>query len=98
MAPARLYTCIEYVTVTEDRYLMLDATEGTTKSMGHLQWDSLEWFAWLEMLVSFYFTGKRGCFTVRKDQKKCGYGYWYVYCKHQKKLFISYLGTTKKLT
>ena len=83
MSRARLYTCIEYVTATEDRYVMLDATEGATKSMGHLQRDSPEWFAWLETLVSFHFTGKCGGFTARKDQKK---------------LFISYLGTTEKLT
>ncbi len=97
MSRARLYTCIEYVTATEDRYVMLDATEGATKSMGHLQRDSPEWFAWLETLVSFHFTGKCGCFTARKDQKKRGHGYWYAYRKYQKKLFISYLGTTEKL-
>ncbi len=89
---------IEYVTATEDRYVVLDATEGTAKSMGHLKRDSPEWFAWLEKLVSFHFTGKHGSFTARKDQKKRGKGYWYAYRKHQKKLFIGYLGTTAKLT
>ena len=56
------------------------------------------WFAWLETLGSFHFTGKQGLFTARKDQKKRGKGYWYAYRKHQKRLFISYLGTTEKLT
>jgi hypothetical protein len=98
MPQPRLYTRIEYVTATEDRYMMLDATEGTAKSMAHLQRDSPEWFAWLEMLISFHFTGKQGSFTARKDQKKRGKGYWYAYRKSQKRLFISYLGTTEKLT
>ncbi len=98
MPGERLYTRIEYVRATEDRYILLDATEGTIKSMEHLERDTPEWFAWLETLRSFHFTGKQGLFTARKDQKKRGKGYWYAYRKHQKRLFISYLGITEKLT
>ncbi len=100
MPQPRLYTRIEYIKATEDRYLLLDANneEGRATSMDHLQYDSPEWFAWLETLTSFHFAGKQGFFTARKDQKKRGKGYWYAYRKHRNKLFISYLGTTERLT
>src|SRR6266567_463936 len=85
MPQPRLYTRIEYIKATEDRYLLLDANneEGRATSMDHLQYDSPEWFAWLETLTSFHFAGKQGFFTARKDRNK---------------LFISYLGTTERLT
>jgi hypothetical protein len=100
MPEPRLYTRIEYIQATTDRYLLLDANneEGRARSMDHLECNTPEWFAWLETLRSFHFAGKHGSFTARKDQKKRGAGYWYAYRKHQNKLLISYLGTTAKLT
>ena len=98
--PPRLWTRIEYVKATEDRYLLLDANneEERARSMDHLERDSPEWFAWLSTLPSFHFAGKQGSYTARKDQKKRGAGYWYAYRKHQNKLLVSYLGTTNQLT
>ncbi len=98
--PPRLWTRIEYVKATADRYLLFDANneEGKARSMDHLERDTPEWFAWLSTLPSFHFAGKQGSYTARKDQKKRGAGYWYAYRKHRNKLLISYLGTTDQLT
>jgi hypothetical protein len=98
--PPRLWTRIEYIKATEDRYMLLDANneEGRARSMDHLERDTPEWFAWLSTLPSFHFAGKQGSYTARKDQKKRGAGYWYAYRRHRNKLLISYLGTTDQLT
>ena len=60
--------------------------------------DSPEWFAWLEQVSSFAFSGKSGHYTARKETKQRGALYWYAYRKTQGKLAKKYLGKTADLT
>src|SRR5260370_40149891 len=76
MPQPRLYTRIEYIQATEDRYLVLDANnqEGRATSMDHLQRDSPQWFAWLERLPSFHFAGKQGVLYGTERSEETGKG------------------------
>jgi hypothetical protein len=98
MAQNRLQNLIEHVTGTENRYLFMDATEGTARSRQQLIPDSPEWFIWLAGLPSFHFHGKQGHFTARQERKPRGETYWYAYRKAHNLQHKRYLGTTEKLT
>ena len=41
--------------------------------------ESPEWFAWLDQVPSFAFSGKSGHYTARKEAKQRGGCYWYAY-------------------
>ena len=41
--------------------------------------DSPEWFAWLDQVSSFAFSGKTGHYTARKETKQRGDRYWSAY-------------------
>jgi hypothetical protein len=96
MPRPRLYNLIEHITGTENRYLFMDALEGTAQARV-LQSDSPEWFAWLAQLPSFHFKGKSGHFTARSEHKRHR-NYWYAYRKAHQQIYKRYLGTTDKLT
>jgi hypothetical protein len=98
VAQHRLYNLIEHVAGTENRYLFMDALEGTMQARTHLAPDSPEWFAWLSRLGSFHFQGKHGHFTARHERKQRGDTYWYAYLKARRHRLKRYLGTTSKLT
>jgi len=96
MPRPRLYNLIEHITGTENRYLFMDALEGTAQARV-LQPDSPEWFAWLAQLPSFHFKGKSGHFTARSEHKRHN-DYWYAYRKEHRQIYKRYLGATDKLT
>jgi hypothetical protein len=96
MPRPRLYNFIEYIRGTENRYLFMDALEGTVQARS-LQPDSREWFAWLAQLPSFHFKGKSGHFTARAEHKRNN-NYWYAYRKEHRQIYKRYLGATDKLT
>ncbi len=98
MAQSRLYNLIEYLTGTENRYLLMQEIEGSARAKGDLIPDSQEWFAWLAELGSFHFKGKQGHFTARQERKPRGETYWYAYRKIRQHQHKRYLGTTEKLT
>ncbi len=60
--------------------------------------DSPEWFAWLDQVSSFAFSGKRGHYTARKEVKQRGDRYWYAYLATGERLTKKYLGKTADLT
>jgi hypothetical protein len=94
MAQHRLDTLIEYITGTENRYLLFEGGKGAQRFAP----DSPDWFAWLAQLNSFHFQGKSGHFTARQERKQRGDTYWYAYRKAHKTRLKRYLGTTEKLT
>ena len=63
----------------------------------HIVLDSPTWFAWLDQVPSFAFTGQSGSFTARKETRH-GDVYWYAYLRKGEKLAKKYLGTTSGLT
>jgi hypothetical protein len=98
MTQHRLYNLIEHLAGTDNRYLLMDATEGNARSRSQLVPDSPDWFAWLAGLSSFHFKGKGGHFTARQERKQRRETYWYAYRKAHKRRLKRYLGTTGKLT
>jgi LuxR family maltose regulon positive regulatory protein len=60
--------------------------------------DSPAWFAWLERVSSFAFSGKSGHYTARKEAKQRGDRYWYAYLATGERLTKKYLGKTADLT
>jgi DNA-binding CsgD family transcriptional regulator len=54
--------------------------------------ESAAWFAQLDQVSSFPFSGKRGHYTTRKEAKQCGDRYWYNYLATGKRLTKKYLG------
>ncbi len=60
--------------------------------------DSPEWFAWLDQVSSFAFSGKSGHCTARKETKQRGDFYWYAYLARGTHLIKKYLGKTSDLT
>src|SRR2546423_6263372 len=76
MPRARLEHVIEHLRGTENRYQIF--TGGNAHRFAP---DSAEWFAWLDTLSSFHFTGKHGHLTARQERKPSGEGFWYAYLK-----------------
>jgi LuxR family maltose regulon positive regulatory protein len=60
--------------------------------------DSQEWFAWLDQVSSFAFSGKSGHFTARKEAKQRGNRYWSAYHATGTQLTKKYLGKSADLT
>ena len=60
--------------------------------------ESPAWFAWLDQVSSFAFSGKSGHYTARKEAKQRGSGYWSAYLDTGEKLTKKYLGKTTSLT
>jgi LuxR family maltose regulon positive regulatory protein len=60
--------------------------------------ESPAWFAWLDQVSSFAFSGKSGHFTARKEAKQRGDRYWSAYLTAGEHLTKKYLGKTTDLT
>jgi LuxR family maltose regulon positive regulatory protein len=60
--------------------------------------DSPAWFAWLDQVASFAFSGKSGHFTARKEAKQRGDRYWYAYLTTGQQLTKKYLGKSADLS
>ena len=60
--------------------------------------DSPEWFAWLDQVSSFAFSGKTGHYTARKETKQRGDRYWSAYLAMGEQLTKKYLGKTADVT
>ena len=56
-----------------------------------------EWFDWLRDARSFTFTGARGTFTARHEERS-GSRFWYAYRRKDSKLRKVYLGRAAELT
>jgi predicted ATPase/DNA-binding CsgD family transcriptional regulator len=57
------------------------------------------WYAWLEEVSTFAFTGNIGTFTARKEPKLHGGElYWKAYRKRDGKLYRAYLGKSEDVT
>src|SRR6266566_5620741 len=57
------------------------------------------WYAWLEEVSTFAFSGNMGTFTARKEPKLSGGElYWKAYRKRDGKLYRAYLGKSQDLT
>lgn len=60
--------------------------------------DSPAWFAWLEQVSSFAFSGKGGHYTARKEARQRGGRSWYASFATGGHLTKTYLGKTADLT
>jgi LuxR family transcriptional regulator, maltose regulon positive regulatory protein len=60
--------------------------------------DSPAWFAWLDRVSTFAFSGKSGHYTARKETKQRGDRYWSAYLATGEQLTKKYLGKTSDLT
>lgn len=60
--------------------------------------DNPEWFAWLDQVSSFVFSGKTGHYTARKEHKQRGGHYWYAYLTTGGRLTKKYLGKSVDVT
>jgi LuxR family transcriptional regulator, maltose regulon positive regulatory protein len=58
---------------------------------------SASW-AWIDQVSSFAFHGKNGSYTVCKERKQRGEGYWYAYARVRGKMCKRYLGRSIDLT
>ena len=66
--------------------------------VGGVQVGGAEWFAWLELGITFYVeVANVGAFTARCEARR-GSQFWYGYRRHRTKLFKCYLGRTADLT
>src|SRR5215472_13724154 len=61
---------------TRQKYLIEETTAHTLLEM---EPESPAWFEWLDRIPSFAFWGKTTHYTVRKEQRPRGEGYWYAY-------------------
>jgi LuxR family transcriptional regulator, maltose regulon positive regulatory protein len=59
---------------------------------------SARWFTWLQTASTFYYEGKQGTFTARRETKQRGGSYWVAYRQIDGKLRKSYLGKPEALT
>lgn len=59
---------------------------------------SLAWFAWLEEASTFYFEGRNGTFTARRERRKRGGQYWIAYRRRAGILRRAHLGKAHRLT
>lgn len=60
--------------------------------------ESSGWSSWLDDVSSFAFIGKNGYYTVRKEAKQRGKGYWYAYLTRDGRLNKKYVGKTADVT
>ena len=60
--------------------------------------DGPAWFAWLDQVSSFAFSGKSGHYTARKEAKQRGDRYWSAYLTMGEHLIKKYLGKTADLS
>jgi LuxR family maltose regulon positive regulatory protein len=60
--------------------------------------DSPAWFAWLDQVSSFAFSGKSGHYTARKEARQRGNRYWSAFLSTGEHLSKKYLGKTADLT
>ena len=60
--------------------------------------ESPAWFAWLDQVSSFAFSGKSGHYTARKEAKQRGDRYWSAYLTTGEQLMKKYLGKSANLT
>jgi len=60
--------------------------------------DSPAWFAWLEQVSSFAFSGKSGHYTARQEARQRGDRYWSAFLATGEHLAKKYLGKTTNLT
>lgn len=56
------------------------------------------WLAWMEQATSFAFHGKNGSYTMYKEHKQRGEGYWYAYVRVKGQLSKRYMGRGSNLT
>lgn len=82
-------------TVQEDR--LIYQLDGRTQE---ILIGTPEWYAWLELALTFTFRGASGTFTARKERagNKRGGRYWKAYRKREGKLLSAYLGKSETLT
>src|SRR5215471_679544 len=59
--------------------------------------DSPAWFAWLDQVSSFAFSGMSGHYTARKEAKQRGDRYWSAYLAAGEQLTKKYLGKSANL-
>jgi predicted ATPase/DNA-binding CsgD family transcriptional regulator len=80
-----------------DNHLFLSGEIG--KSQDAVIVGSDAWYAWLqsEGARSFTLKSEQGTFTVRRERKRNGW-YWYIYRKHQGKLYKAYLGKAEEIS
>ncbi|GAC1399779.1 MAG: hypothetical protein NVSMB49_10620 [Ktedonobacteraceae bacterium] len=60
--------------------------------------ESPAWFAWMDQVTSFAFHGRNGSYTMYKERKQRGEGYWYAYVRVKGRLSKRYLGRGIDLT
>src|SRR5215472_10061926 len=60
--------------------------------------DSPAWFAWLDQVSSFAFSGKSGHYTARKEARQRGDCYWSAYLATGERPGKKYLGKTARLS
>jgi len=68
---------------------------------GGIRVESPEWWAWLELGLTFYFESSAGILTARCEGRPHSVvgRYWYAYRRHrQRKLYKCYLGKSAQLT
>jgi hypothetical protein len=65
---------------------------------GRIALDSAAWFAWLDGSDAFVYTTSAGAFTVRRERRGAGAGFWRAAKKQAGRLRRIYLGQTPSLT
>lgn len=64
----------------------------------HIPLDSAAWFAWLDASDAFVYATSAGTFTVRRERRGAGPGFWRAAKKQAGQLRRIYLGQTQRLT
>lgn len=65
---------------------------------GQIALDSPAWFAWLDGSDAFVYKSTAGAFSVRRERRGAGAGFWRAAKKHAGRLRRIYLGQTQNLT